>query len=212
MAARVPAPSDELVVAHMREHRLQILAACSLLVLDRFAKLTRRQSDENHLHFRRREMPVRRPRRNVVAIDGWQVLIVMATRAFHCSRTTSIRAALDELGMGKALIVLQWRVTGDMTILASWMLEHRANHFERAQRVARRRLGDGEVGATHQAHQHDRCAGFRQHRSSMQIVLVHTASAQICNLTLQHFFSASARRQPEDNTDTRVSGGPTARA
>ena len=59
---------------------------------------------------------------------------MMATRAFHRYRTVTIRAALDELGMGEALVVLQRRVTRDVAILASRMLEHGANHFKRAQR------------------------------------------------------------------------------
>src|SRR5207244_1020069 len=48
LAARVPAPADELVIPDVDEHRVQVPAARHPLVLDRLTQGTRRQPDEDH--------------------------------------------------------------------------------------------------------------------------------------------------------------------
>src|SRR5207247_1385743 len=68
VAARVPAPEHQLVLADMREERREIAAAIALPVLDRLAQRARRETDPRHLVVRWRQAPMRRARRRVRAV------------------------------------------------------------------------------------------------------------------------------------------------
>src|SRR5258707_1115738 len=91
---RVPSPGDQLVVAVVGKHRLQVLAAGGRIVLDGGAKLRGRHVDEYHLRLRRRQMPVGRAGRHGQAITDGQVFLAVAGVALHRGNAQNCGAAL----------------------------------------------------------------------------------------------------------------------
>ena len=71
----------------------------------------------------------------MIAIARRQVLIVVASGAFHGYDAMATWSAHDILCMGTPLVVLQRGVAGDVAILTARVLEHRPYDFECAQRA-----------------------------------------------------------------------------
>ena len=71
---------------------------------------------KDHLHFGRRQVPVRVSRRHVRA---GQVGELVTIRAFQCVLSLAVRTALDVLGVHMAVVALERRVAGRVAIQAS---------------------------------------------------------------------------------------------
>src|SRR5450631_3778673 len=117
LLARRPAPRDELVVPNMRHHGSKIFAPGIAAILDRSTQFTWTQANEDHFGFWRRQVPIGRAWRHVIAVAHWQILVAMAHSAFHRRGTMPVGTAHHTLGMNKSAVGLQWRIARDMAIL-----------------------------------------------------------------------------------------------
>src|SRR5882724_8162577 len=88
------------------------------------------QALPNHRHFTGRQMPARRPWREMKAIE---IVILMAGAALDNVGPVSIRPTLDLHGVRMAVITLARIVAGRMTVHTSRMTQDRNDPFERSR-------------------------------------------------------------------------------
>src|SRR6059036_14194 len=130
VAARVPAPEHQLVLADVRDKRREVAAAIALLVLDRLAERARRETDPRHLVVRRRQAPMRRARRRVRAVARRGVRFAVAGRTLEAGRPVSRGTAHHTHRVRQARVELEGRVARDVAVLTARVLEHLAHGGE----------------------------------------------------------------------------------